>query len=520
MKTFRLAVLIAGLCFLNLKSEAQTNGFITNGLIAFYPFNGNANDQSGNGNNGTVFGATLTDDRFGVPGMAYQFNGTNDYISANVPNLPTGSAPRTVSLWAQAQPITTTQGVNLLFWGNEQNQQAFGILNNSSPYTWQGESWGGGDDVNSGVIVDTNWHNVVVEYDGANLLIFLDGIQRGSLGIVIDTGFSQLTIGGFPNNQMFSGAINDVLIYNRALSLLEIAQNLSASTNSAYTNFANGLPFITNGLVAYYPFNGNANDVWGTNNGTIQGEAIWTDGVFGGATNNALYFDGETRVVVQDSPSLDPTNAITLAAWFNADNWDGNPRIISKGEYNFCDSFGSIEFDVPIVGSNYNAMVEATLPSSGVWHYAVSTYDGCSIKIYVDGQMVACQPASGVIAISNPGGTFFLNIGAKPSQPTDCCPTGYFNGSITDAAIYNRALSSLEVAELYQSSLLVGITVVPGILVAGNANQMYSIQYITNISSTNWTTLVSNIVLQGNSLIYPDTNAVGQPQRFYRVVAQ
>ena len=51
--------------------------FLTNGLVAYYPFNGNANDKSGYGNNGTVYGATLTADRLGVQGKAMAFNGVN-----------------------------------------------------------------------------------------------------------------------------------------------------------------------------------------------------------------------------------------------------------------------------------------------------------------------------------------------------------------------------------------------------------------------------------------------------------
>ena len=50
------------------------------GLVAYYPFNGNANDESGNGNNGTVYGATLTDGRFGNTGSAYDFDGIDDYV--------------------------------------------------------------------------------------------------------------------------------------------------------------------------------------------------------------------------------------------------------------------------------------------------------------------------------------------------------------------------------------------------------------------------------------------------------
>lgn len=276
-------------------------------------------------------------------------------------------------------------------------------------------------------------------------------------------------------------------------------------------------PFLTNGLVAYYPLNGTVNDAWGTNDGIIEGETMWTNGVFG--ENSALFFDGETRVEVQDSPSLDSTTAITLAAWFSATSWSGNPRLISKGEYNFCDQSGSLEFDIPLVGATYNAQVETTLPSVGNWHFAVATYDGTSQKIYVDGKMVVSQPTNGAIAISNPGGTALLNIGAKPSQPTDCCPTAYFNGAISDVVIYNRALSSNEVSELYYA-FATGIIVVPTVTIAGNTNQTYSIQYVNNLSATNWTTLISNIVLSSSPYYYPDTNSIGQPQRFYRVVAQ
>jgi hypothetical protein len=50
------------------------------GLVAYYPFNGNANDESGNGNHGSVYGATLTEDRFGVPDSAYSFDGQNNFI--------------------------------------------------------------------------------------------------------------------------------------------------------------------------------------------------------------------------------------------------------------------------------------------------------------------------------------------------------------------------------------------------------------------------------------------------------
>jgi hypothetical protein len=56
---------------------------LKNGLVAYYPFNGNANDESGNGNNGTVNGATLTTDRFGSTNKAYLFDGVNDFVQVS-----------------------------------------------------------------------------------------------------------------------------------------------------------------------------------------------------------------------------------------------------------------------------------------------------------------------------------------------------------------------------------------------------------------------------------------------------
>jgi len=70
---------------------------LSDGLIAYYPFNGNANDESGNGNNGTINGATLTTDRFGNTNCAYSFDGVNDYI--DVGDIDIVDTPISISSW-------------------------------------------------------------------------------------------------------------------------------------------------------------------------------------------------------------------------------------------------------------------------------------------------------------------------------------------------------------------------------------------------------------------------------------
>ena len=87
-------LVLAIVCSLNVMAQNIPSYVPKDNLVGFWPFNGNANDESGNGNNGTVNGATLTADRNGVANSAYSFDGIGNYIDvknsqtiANVPNL-------------------------------------------------------------------------------------------------------------------------------------------------------------------------------------------------------------------------------------------------------------------------------------------------------------------------------------------------------------------------------------------------------------------------------------------------
>ncbi len=80
------------------KSETYTSKVPANGLVAYYPFNGNADDASGNGNHGTVHGATLTEDRFGNPNSAYYFDGIDDEIAINNPDILNNTKAITINI--------------------------------------------------------------------------------------------------------------------------------------------------------------------------------------------------------------------------------------------------------------------------------------------------------------------------------------------------------------------------------------------------------------------------------------
>ena len=100
MRKNYLFVLLAILFTMNVMAQNIPSYLPKDGLVGFWPFNGNANDESGNGNHGTVNGATLTNDRNGVSNSAYNFDGLDDFISTNYSGI-LGSSSRSVSFWAK-----------------------------------------------------------------------------------------------------------------------------------------------------------------------------------------------------------------------------------------------------------------------------------------------------------------------------------------------------------------------------------------------------------------------------------
>ncbi len=100
MKNKILLLIIVATLGLKTATMAQVPSYVpTNGLVGYWPFNGNANDESGNGNNGTVNGATLTTDRNGNGNAAYSFDGVDDYIDNTSNGLPFGNTNRTINCW-------------------------------------------------------------------------------------------------------------------------------------------------------------------------------------------------------------------------------------------------------------------------------------------------------------------------------------------------------------------------------------------------------------------------------------
>jgi hypothetical protein len=193
---------------------------LEDGLVAYYPFNGNANDESSNGNHGIVYGATLTEDRFGEPNSAYSFDGADDYVE--VPG-PLSFSELTFSVWLKIPRVDIRN--NKIFTIDEGGGHYYALRGNYayalrlrihgkevSKYDWS--------------FLPNMWTHIAVTYDGLTLKVYKDGVITDSGVIDGDPISGPLFIGGVPapnyGARIWDGMIDDTRIYNRVLTQAEI----------------------------------------------------------------------------------------------------------------------------------------------------------------------------------------------------------------------------------------------------------------------------------------------------------
>ncbi len=205
---------------------------LDDGLVARYPFNGNANDESGNGHNGTVDGATLTTDRFGNTSKAYTFDG-NDWIKVSQdPAFQFNDF--TLSAWVYLKPNSLPLNgiIGSPDHGLTQNAWFFGIDRIGSPRLYghtHPDAYLYGGDVSS---FDT-WYHVVFVKSGTTAKEFVNGIEVSSRTVPASLSYTNprgILIGADDDNGadgiadiwFFYGKLDDIRVYNRGLTNAEI----------------------------------------------------------------------------------------------------------------------------------------------------------------------------------------------------------------------------------------------------------------------------------------------------------
>ena len=205
-------------------SPPPTPDTFSAGLLAYYPFTGNANDQSGNHYDGTVVGAELAPDRFGVPERAYHFSRPASYIQ--VPIDFKNSQKVTVSAWIKLDANESAQG----FFTRDDFERGISLWYSPSGYFQftVGANRGFVGASYSTTPTLGRWYFLTGTYDGTAIKLFLDGAEVASTdygdGIsYLATGMNWIGNDSLNPASMLRGAIDEVRVYSRALSEDEIA---------------------------------------------------------------------------------------------------------------------------------------------------------------------------------------------------------------------------------------------------------------------------------------------------------
>ena len=197
----------------------------TDGLVAWYPFNGNANDESGNGNNGQNNGVAFVTDRFGTVNSAGSFNGVSSYVNGSLVGLNNPSET-TLSIWLLSQGDAGGQPYDLFFQLGNYGQHTFAYAYNHS---------GTNIDLHSNCFynpysaldINDEWHHLVIVSGVGTASFYVDGelfvnMNSANWGGGCYLGSNAFYIGGGADNQYTTGLIDEVGFWDRALTEAEI----------------------------------------------------------------------------------------------------------------------------------------------------------------------------------------------------------------------------------------------------------------------------------------------------------
>lgn len=282
----------------------------------------------------------------------------------------------------------------------------------------------------SGTLVADTWHFAAAVYDGSTIELFLDGAAVGSVaktGTLATSGSAGVWIGSNPptsTSKPFHGNIDEVAIFNKALSPQQIAAIYNASFQGIYKGLVGHWKMDETSGTTAYDSSGKGN------NGTLIGAATWTSGKF----NGAVQVNGSSRVQVA-SLLTSPRN-VTLAAWANltAASSSGG-ELISLGDCfairvnqggNTLNAFGwnGANWTNIAVTANRNFLNQG-------WHHTASVFDddNNSFRLYVDGVQVAVSSPTSSLVYTGLGSATTMGQHGNGSTSFN------FTGAIDDARV-------------------------------------------------------------------------------------
>ena len=428
----------------------------TDDLTAFYGFDGTADDESSNGNHGTMNGPVPTMDRFGNSQSALFFDGVNDYVQAPDNSGNDLQDPFTISMWykpAQGYGSGNQFGNNnhlISKWGTNSQASYMMAIKTTGNLTAITNDGAGNSGVLSDYVVPIDeWHHIVFQQDNGLQKLFLNGELIETLEAsrnpqlndrLLDIGFSSSTNRGF-----VAGAMDEIALWKRALTEQEI-QYIYNQEEPEPLN----IPFYVpeENLSAFYNFDGTADDesIF-ANHGTVNGP-IPTEDRFGNMSS-AYYFDGVDDFIQAPNAEGNQINGdYSISFWYKPDegygsgnNFGNTNHIVSKWGNQDASFFVAITNDGKIknlnTGNNATESPSSLIPNE--WHHIVTTLEENVMRLFIDGVEVDVNFNGRAPQLNNNQ----LDIGFESGE------RGYIKGSLDELGIWKRALTADEITTLY-----------------------------------------------------------------------
>ncbi len=417
-----------------------------------------------NRNNGVLSGgATFSE---GMNQSAFSFDGVNGQVTPA--NDFTGMTRATIQAWINPSVLTGGYTDGTLP-GLTRRTAAGGVIDcrDWSIGLYGGKlgaffrnNLGGGCPVSvlqaNSITVQTNtWYHVALTLDGGTARLYVDGVEQASGATAPNfTLAEQFRIGQAfcCAGDSFGGRVDEVEVYSRALSPAEIAAAANAGRSCKCKPGATAAP---SGLVGWWGGDGDARDISG--NG-INGSLVGGTGLAVGRVGQGFSFDGiDDKVSIPHNANQNTGSQITIEGWVYPDSYGHGRPILEKrsaGNVGGWDletvtsPFGNINslgFYIWIGGSVQSLFTPSNSLSVGVWQHVAATYDGTTMRVFVNGVEIASRAQSGSIDAS----TEPLGIGNNVVNPNGFV----WHGGLDEISLYNRGLTAAEVQSIYNAGL-------------------------------------------------------------------